>query len=281
MTHALPHDREGPQGWQAHLALEFTSREALTVLNGNRHTGPLRVQRPLYPEGGVCHACLLHPPGGVVGGDHLALEAVVKSDAAALITTPGATKFYRSGGARARQENLLSVEKNAWLEWLPQESIVYPGADAEIVTRVNLAEDAGFMGWEIVCIGLPACGRPFTSGRLETDLEIHRGGRPIFKDRLIVADEADLRRPAGLRGCSVNATFVATGGNPEMLAPLRQIVNADPKWLAGITLMEDLLVARYIGDTSSEAKRLFQKIWTWLRPHLSGRPACAPRIWET
>jgi len=272
---------DADEGWQAHLALEFTSREAVTVLSGNRHTGPLRVQRPLYPEGGVCHVCLLHPPGGVVGGDRLRLEVEVKSDAAALITTPGATKFYRSGGARAIQENRLSIERNGWLEWLPQESIVYPDADAGIATRVNLAEGAGFMGWEVVCIGLPACGRPFTAGRLETRLEIQRGGRPIFKDRLMVADETDIRRPAGLRGCSVSATFVATGGNPEMLPPLRRIVNADPKRLAGITLMEDLLVARYIGNTSSEAKRLFQEIWTWLRPHLSGRPACAPRIWDT
>ena len=269
------------EGWQAHLALEFTSREAVTVLSGNRHTGPLRVQRPLYPEGGVCHACLLHPPGGVVGGDRLRLEVEVKNDGTALITTPGATKFYRSGGARASQESLLSVEKNAWLEWLPQESIVYPDADARIATRVNLAEGAGFMGWEVACIGLPACGRPFTAGRLETRLEIQRGDRPIFKDRLVVAGEADLRRPAGLRGCSVNATFVATGGRPEMLAPLREILQGDETRLTGITLMGDLLVARYLGDASAEAKRLLQEIWTWLRPHLNGRKACPPRIWET
>ncbi|MBI5551325.1 MAG: urease accessory protein UreD [Desulfobacterales bacterium] len=269
------------QGWQAQLALEFSSRQGLTILSGNRHTGPLRVQRTLYPEAQVCHACLLHPPGGVVGGDRLRLEVAVKSDATALITTPGATKFYRSGGARAIQESLLSIERNAWLEWLPQESIVYPEADARIATRVNLAEGAGFMGWETVCIGLPACGRPFTAGRLETSIEIHRGGRPIFKDRLMVADQADLRRPAGLRGCSVSATFVATGGRPEMLAPLREILQGDETRLTGITLMEDLLVARYLGDSSAEAKKFFHELWSWLRPNLSGRKACPPRIWET
>jgi urease accessory protein len=280
MPQAFP-QRDEHEGWQAHLALEFTAREGRTVLSGNRHTGPLRVQRTLYPEGGVCHTCLLHPPGGVVGGDHLGLEVDVKSAAAALITTPGATKFYRSGGARAIQENRLSIESNAWLEWLPQESIVYSEADARITTRVNLAEGGGFMGWEVVCIGLPACGRPFTSGRLETRLEIQRGGRPIFKDRLIVVDETDLRRPAGLRGRSVSATFLATGGRLEMLPPLREIVNADPERLTGITLIEDLLVTRYIGDASAAAKQLFQAIWSWLRPRLTEREACPPRIWET
>ncbi|MBI5063291.1 MAG: urease accessory protein UreD [Desulfatitalea sp.] len=269
------------QGWQANLALEFSSRQGLTILSGNRHTGPLRVQRPLYPEAQVCHACLLHPPGGVVGGDRLRLDVEVKSGAAALITTPGATKFYRSGGARAIQENRLCIESNAWLEWLPQESIVYPDADARIATRVNLAEGAGFMGWEIVCIGLPACGRPFADGWLETGFDLCEAGRPRFKDRLRVHGQEDLQRPAGLRGRTVSATFLTTGGRPEMLAPLREILQGDATRLTGITLMEDLLVARYLGDSSAEAKRLFQEIWTWLRPILSGRKACPPRIWET
>ena len=269
------------EGWQAHLALEFTSREAVTVLSGNRHTGPLRVQRPLYPEGGVCHTCLLHPSGGVVGGDHLRLEVEVKSAAAALITTPGATKFYRSGGTRAIQENRLSIERNGWLEWLPQESIVYPDADARIATRVILADGASFMGWEIVCIGLSACGRPFADGWLEAGFDLCKEGRPLFRDRLRVQGQEDLHRPTGLRGRTVSATFVATGGRPEMLAPLREILQGDETRLTGITLMGDLLVARFLGDASAEAKRLFQEIWTWLRPHLNGRKACPPRIWET
>lgn len=269
------------EGWHACLELAFSRGADGTILSKNRHSGPLRVQRPLYPETGVCHVYLLHPPGGVVGGDRLEIHAEVKSVAAALITTPGATKFYRSGGGRAAQESYLCVEENGWLEWLPQESIVYPGAQVEVVTQVNLAGGAGFMGWEIVCIGLPACGRPFTFGRLETTLDIRRDGRPLFIDRLRIMSTDDLHRPTGLRGCSVSATFVATGGNPEMLTPLRQIVNAYPERLAGITLIEDLLVTRYIGDSSAEAKTLFQETWTWLRPRLAGRTACPPRIWAT
>jgi urease accessory protein len=270
-----------PQGWFARLDLEFVSRGDFTVLQKNHHTGPLRLQRPLYPEKAVCHACLLHPPGGVVGGDRLELHAAVKSNAAALITTPGATKFYRSGGTKAVQENFFYVEKKGRLEWLPQEIIVFPGADADSTTRVNLSKQSGFIGWEILCIGLPACGQRFAPGYLRTTFEITREGSPLFTDRLRVTEKDDLSRPSGLRDYPICANFVATGCRPDMLKPLRRILNAKQDKTAAITLMDDLLVARYIGNSSSEAKNLFQELWTWLRPHLSGRKACPPRIWLT
>jgi len=269
------------QGWQARLELAFTQRKGSTVLENNRHTGPLRLQRPLYPEKAVCHACILHPPGGVVGGDQLVIDAVVKTGAAALITTPGATKFYRSAGEVAVQENCLVVSNGGCLEWMPQETIVFPGAKARIATRVDLDSDAGFIGWEILCMGLPACGQPFGSGNLETIVEIHRNRRPIFMDRLRLQGEDDLNRPAGLRGFSVTATFVVTGCRPDMLPPVRQVDKDRPEMRIGITLMDDLLVVRTLGDDSSEVKSLFTSIWAQLRPKLTGRDVCVPRIWET
>ncbi|KJS31072.1 MAG: hypothetical protein VR64_12980 [Desulfatitalea sp. BRH_c12] len=270
-----------PQGWLARLELSFAERDALTYLRTNRHTGPLRLQRVLYPESAVCHACILHPPGGVVGGDRLEIHTAVEASASALITTPGATKFYRSGGAPAVQENYLEVQEEASLEWLPQESIVYPGAVTTVSTRVNLAKGACFMGWEILCVGLPACGQPFATGTLRNTLDIRRAGRPLFADRLRLTDADDRHRPTGLRGHSVSAIFIATGCKPDMLTPLRQLFTIIPNTLTGITLMDDLLVARYLGECSSEAKTLFQALWTWLRPYLSGRTACPPRIWAT
>lgn len=278
MAVALADDHDG---WLARLELVFARRNGSTVLSENSHFGPLRLQRPLYPESGVCHACILHPPGGVVGGDRLEIHAAVACNAAALLTTPGATKFYRSNGQAAVQQTCLDVAANGCLEWLPQESIVYPGTDAGIRTRIDLAKEAGFVGWEVLCLGLPGCGRPFGDGRLESCFEIRREGRPIFQDRLGVAGGLDLKRPAGLRGRSVCATFIAVGGRPEMLPALRQMAASRPALLTGITLMGDLLVARCLGDASSEAKAFFQELWAWLRPRLFGRRACPPRIWET
>ena len=267
-------------GWFAGLELGFSSRDRETVLHKNRHIGPLRLQRPLYPEDTVCHACVLHPPGGVVGGDRLEIHVDVESDAKALVTTPGATKFYRSNGQPAMQESHLQIS-GGHLEWLPQESIFFPGANAVNTTSVHLENDGVFMGWEILCMGLPSCGQPFTQGGVTSTIEVNRGGRLIFRDRLRIMDGADLDRPAGLRGHSVAATFIASGCRPEMIPPMREAADAFQEMLVGITLIDDLMVARYIGNRSSEAKALFESLWTRIRPPLLGRRACAPRIWAT
>jgi len=268
-------------GWQASLELGFARRGDQTTLVGNRHHGPLRLQRPLYPEPAVCHALILHPPGGVVGGDRLNVNVEVETDASALITTPGAAKFYRSGGLAAGQVNRLRVQSHGCLEWLPQETIIYPGAEAETTTLAALAADAGFMGWEILCMGLPACGQPFVGGRFIARLEIDRQGRPIFRDRLEIDGADGLKRLTGLRGFAVSATFLATGVTAAMRDPLRRNMDEQSDAIWGLTLMDDLLVVRMIGNDSARIKHHFQQIWAWLRPKVFGRDVCVPRIWET
>jgi urease accessory protein len=280
---ASPMPAPTQQGWSARLNLAFAARHTATILAVNRHSGPLRLQRPLYPEGtGVCHACILHPPGGVVGGDRLTVEVTVGDGANALVTTPGATKFYRSNGARASQRQRFTVADDASLEWFPQDNIFYPGTEAVTETRIELAAGARFIGWEVQCLGLPAAGAEFRAGRLSAGLKLFRSGRPLLLDRLEVSPNYGLHRPTGLRGQPVTAVFLATGADREMLAPLRALLPAPSARLtAAVTLMDDLLVARCIGESTFEARGWFQDLWSWLRPHLLGRRACPPRIWST
>jgi urease accessory protein len=143
-------------GWAAELALRFAVRgeRGRTELVGRRHVGPLRVQRPFHPEpSGACHVYVLHPPGGVVGGDQLALDVSVESGAHALLTTPAAAKLYRSAGPCARVQQALRVGEGARLEWLPHENIAFSAANAELTTRVELEQGARFLGWVVLCLG--------------------------------------------------------------------------------------------------------------------------------
>ena len=138
--------------WRAELALGFERREARTVLAERRQDGPLVVQKPLYPEGDeVCHAIVVHPPAGIAGGDELEVAAKAGAGAHALLTTPGAAKWYRSAGPWARQK--LAFEVAGVLEWLPQETIVFDGALADMGCEVNLDAEACYIGWEILCLG--------------------------------------------------------------------------------------------------------------------------------
>lgn len=268
-------------GWRAHLHLRFKEKNGKTILSENRHFGPLTVQRPLYPEQDVCHTCLLHPPGGVVGGDSLNLDVFVEKNATALITTPGATKFYRSGGALAEQIQKLYINGGC-LEWFPQDNIIFPGAKAKITTEIRLQGSGQFLGWEVTSLGLPSSGGTFSTGTLFSSINIFRNDRPIFLDSLRIAKESALHCSSGLRGFSVAATFLATDVNSEFLTELRAILpQPDKARIAGITLMDRLLVGRYLGNSTFEARQIFEKLWNRLRPALINRTSCPPRIWAT
>ena len=272
--------------WPAELALEFTRREARTLLRGVRHRGPLRVQKALYPEGeAVCQAIVLHPPSGIVGGDQLQIGARLGPGAHAQLTTPGAGKWYRSAGLPATQAIDFDVGSDATLEWLPQETIVFDGARAAMSNRVTLAADGRYFGWDLLCLGRRAAGERFTSGGLTLHTRLERCGAPLWIERgRIMGDDPLLASAAGWAGASVCGTLLATLASGADAAPLldscRAIAPADGA-LHGISALPALLVARYLGDNSEAARLWFVALWQLLRPALLDRPALPPRIWST
>lgn len=250
------------------------------MLAHRRHVGPLRVQRPFYPERDVCHAYPIHPPGGVVGGDVLELEVGCAAGGFALLTTPAAAKFYRSAGQLAVQRQRLTIADGASLEWLPQEQIVFDGAALDTLTQVQLAAKARFIGWELTCLGRPAGNARFAHGMIRQRLEIWRDGRPLLLERLRLSGESSVLSASwGLRGHSVIGTLVASGADDACVEATRGALAADDP--VAVTRLDDLLVARYRGDSAEQARALFIRTWAVLRPRLLDRAACEPRIWST
>ncbi len=271
--------------WHARLALGFERRDEATILARRDHFGPLRVQKALYPEGeAVCHAIVLHPPSGIAGGDQLDIAVNVGPGAHALVTTPGAGKWYRSAGAWAGQRLEFDVATDAVLEWLPQENIVFDAARADMQGRFRLAAGARCIAWDVLCLGRRAAGERFEHGEVHLQTRIERDGQPIWLERGgFVGGSELLASPAGLAGFSVSGTMLATGPNLDaaLLAACRQIACPETDARIGITLLPDLLVARYLGHASEAARDWFTALWQVLRPAVIGRPAQTPRIWNT
>jgi len=288
MTSRLPVSQPAHSpSWHAELHLGFARTGERTVLRENRHRGPLRVQKALYPEGdAVCQAIVLHPPSGIAGGDHLAISVGVDAGAHAQLTTPGAGKWYRSGGAEASQRIAFTVGEGATLEWLPQETIVFDGARASMETQVDLAADSRYIGWDILCLGRAAAGERFDKGRFDLFLRVDRDQRPIWIERGgFDGSDPMLNSPAGWAGHSVCGTLLCSF--PELpqhaaalLEALRAIAPADAAQ-HGITALPGVLIARYLGGNSEAARLWFAQLWTILRPACCGRPAVIPRIWNT
>ena len=269
------------RSWKARLAVEFSLANKKSTLSRKIHDGPLVVQKPLYPEGGeVCHAIVVHPPGGIAGGDELSLNVQVQKGASALLTTPGAAKWYRSAGPWAKQTAAFDVQ--GVLEWLPQETIVFNGALAETAYDVDRGAQAGIIGWDIVCLGRTGSGERFARGTLRNSIRIRRGGRLLWQERgRIDGGGGLLESAAGLAGAPVFGTLFASflEFDTKILDNLREIKPAPGT--GAVTLLPGILLARYLGESSEAARRYFAALWRILRPALTGRDAIEPRIWQT
>lgn len=270
------------RAWRAELELRYVLRDNRTVLAARRHDGPLVVQKPLYPEGNaVCHGIIVHPPAGIAGGDELDISCNAEAGSHVLLTTPGAGKWYRSAGPWARQHLRFRVETGACLEWLPQETIVFNGALADMETRIDLEEGASYIGWEILCLGRTGSGERYLQGACRLNAGLHRGGRLQWFERgRLDAGSRFGESAAGLGGHSVCATLLAAGSGltAALLAQCRERMAG----AVAITLLPGpLLVARHLGHAGAEARRLFERLRGLLRPALTGRDAVEPRIWRT
>ena len=275
-------------GWHGRLELQYR-RDGDRAISHDRHDGPLRVLQRLYPEGpGVCHHVLVHPPGGVVGGDVLEVDVQVGDGAHALLTTPGATRFYRSAGATARQSVRLALDDGARLEWLPLEAIAYAGCIAENHVRFELAPGAEMIGWDVLALGLPAAGEGFERGTFLQELQWP--GVWLERGRLDAADRHLFESPLGLDGQSVLATLWFAAGTAIVPAQREAMLEA-----ARAVAAESPLAAR-AGATSPDARvvllrvlatrvepvmQLLSGVWHRWRRLAWGLDACMPRVWQT
>ncbi|MBU2887366.1 urease accessory protein UreD [Gilvimarinus agarilyticus] len=281
------------RSWQASLALRFAHRAGKTAVTRAQHYGPLRIQRPFYPEGDCAHVYLLHPPGGLVVGDALHISLGAESGAAALVTTPSAGKVYSLAGLQHSDSTTtqsqhidITVAQNGHLEWLPQETIVFNGANARLHTKLTAALGATFIAWDIACLGRPACQEVFDTGSVHQDLEVWVDGVPRLIERNhITGGDAFMQQPWGLNGAGSLGTLVASGSPSrdlvdQLLEELNQAASgSQPNW--GLTQKEDLFIARYIGPSAYECRKGFIHIWQAIRPEVCGREAVEPRIWHT
>ena len=278
--------------WQGSLALAYSRDEihgaARTVVH-DRHDGPLRVLASLYPEAPVvCHNVLVHPPGGLVGGDVLDIEVTLARDAHALITTPGATRFYRSTGAPARQRLRATLADGARFEWLPLETLAYSGCIAENLMQFTLAPGAEMMGWDMLALGLPASDQGYTRGRYTQSIELP--GRWLERGAIDGADTRLLNSPLGWAGHRVMGTLwfaagqaVSTPRRDALLDAARSVVDADGLHLsAGVTAVHDgIVVLRVLAPRVEPAMALLTGVWKIWRASAWQLEPCTPRVWRT
>ena len=274
--------------WHAQLDLDYSLQAGRSVAR-HLHTGPLRILQSLYPEGdAICHNVLVHPPGGLVGGDTLELNITSASGAHGLITTPGATRFYRSDGEQALQTTRINLQEGARLEWLPLEAICYSGCLAENRLRMTLAPGSELMGWDVTALGLPAADKPFDRGQFCQHLEVP--GVWLERAQIKASDSLLMNSPLGLAGhrCMASLFFVAGSKlerqrRQQALDIACGIITAHSlSATAGVTSPDgQVLIVRVLAPVVEPALELLRQVWRGWRLQLWGCAESAPRIWTT
>lgn len=286
MTHVSPdHQSCLPSSWHGSLDLRYARKRSATEVVHAQSQAPLKLQRPFYPEGDeICHSVVLHTAGGIVGGDRLTQTIHLQSHAQAMMTTAAAAKVYRSNGQVATQQITLTIEAGAYLEWLPQETILFNGANYRQDVRVNLAPGGCWLGWELTRFGRSARGEKFITGEARSRLEIWQEGQPLWIDRQWFPAAAELfASPYGLAEQPVVGSLVWFGLplSQGIISQIRQLWHqGNLTGDAGVTTtLGEGIVCRYRGTSTADARRWFCQVWGLLREKLRDRAPVKVRVW--
>lgn len=271
--------------WQGVLKLGYQYRDDSTRLIEAYSKAPLKIQRSFYPEGkGICHSTILHTAGGIVGGDRLNQQIDLQSNSHAVITTAAASKVYRSNGEPAQQTIQIDLESNSCCEWIPRETIVFNGAIYRQDLRVNLAENATWLGWEMTRFGRTARGEQFLTGNWSSCTEVWQNNKPLWIDRQwLPGGEITINSPHGLRGQPIVGSLCWLGKpvSEDILKNLRSLWNPqDTEAETGVTLLLSGLLCRYRGNSTQEVVDWFTKVWQLLRQYNGKSITGLPRVWK-
>jgi urease accessory protein len=276
--------------WHGQLNLTFDRPDQKTLLSRSYSQAPLKIQRPFYPEGDLCHSVMLHTAGGIVGGDRLSVQTHLHPHAQALVTTAAAAKVYDSNSKPAHQTTILTLEAGAYLEWLPQETILFNGALYHQTLRVNLGSEAVWLGWDVTRLGRTARGEQFATGKWRSHTEVWQGDRLLWVDRQGISGGSEmLSSPHGLADGSVIGSLALVGRSvpPDLVEQARLLWQRQPSKPAqsllpetGVTRLSAGLLCRYRGHSTAEARQWFMQVWQLVRQFHLQRSICIPRVWQ-
>jgi urease accessory protein len=272
--------------WHASLKLDY-SREGGRSVARFAHDGPLRILQSLWPEGdAVCHNVLVHPPGGLVGGDTLEVRVTGTEGSHGLVTTPGASRFYRSDGGLALQDVRIQLAPGTRLEWLPLEALYYSGCRAHNRLVMDLAPGAELLGWDVAAFGLPQANQPFVRGSVLQHIEL--SGQWLERGRIAADDARLMDGPLGLAGHRCLASLFFTAGTElprarreALLEAAREVISSHPLGpTAGATSpTPHVVVVRVLAPLVEPAIGLLKAIRQAWRPLAWSIEGADPRGW--
>lgn len=275
-------------GWKGQLLLQYERNNQGQTTVSHRHTGPMRVFKSLYPQGPeICHTVLIHPPGGLVGGDVLSLDIELKQGSHAFIGTPGAARFYASDHLTSTQQVNIIMQAESRLEWCPLETLAYPGCQAHSRWSAHMHPSAEMIAWDISALGLPASKQRFDRGVYAQRFEVVNCW--LEQGRIDASDTRLMQGKLGLAGYSAMGTLWFATGATMSAHRIESLVEgcraalptSQAELLCGVTSPNSqMVVVRALAHTTEPILHTFQNVWKQLRQRAWDLKPVAPRIWQ-
>jgi len=246
---------------------------------------PLRI---LFPETGAeepLTATVVTTSGGLVGGDRLDIEISAGAQTSSRMMPQAAEKIYRSIGSNTSIHVALHAAEDSWLEWLPQETILFDQSRLRRRTTVRLQSNARALCGEMLVFGRTAMGESMQQGLLRDAWEVYRNERLIWADALQLDEKLDsiFASPGGFGGaraaaCAIYAALDAA----EQEAFARELIAAcDASELhVAVSRIGEVLVVRWLGQNSRVLRHAYGQFWAAFRHQLTGLPPIMPRLWQ-
>ncbi|MBS27940.1 MAG: urease accessory protein [Alphaproteobacteria bacterium] len=265
--------------------IDFAYTDGRTRLSHLYQSDPLRI---LFPDPGAGEpetATLVTTSGGLVGGDHLSISVAAGAGATARVVGQAAEKVYRSTGADVRIDMRLSVAADGWLEWLPQETIVFDSARLRRRAELDVAPGGRLLAGEMIVFGRAAMGEVLQDGLVHEAWDVHRGGRLVWADAVHLDGDVTntLTAAAGFDGAAAFASMVYAGDDAAALLPSARAgldaVTADRDLRCAATCVGDVLIVRWLGRDARRLRDTYGKFWADFRHRIAELPAAMPRLW--
>lgn len=239
---------------------------------------PCRVLFPRHADGAPKEAVIVTTSGGVVGGDRLRFEIGAAADCVAIVTTQAAEKIYRAAGADSEIDVTVAATDCGFLEWMPQETILFDGARLRRRTRLDIQGTARVFAGEIVVFGRRARDEKFTYGFLHDDWRIFKDGRLAWADALHLSGDvgAEIANVHAFDSAAAVATAIYCA--PDAAAYLetaRDLIGG-----GGASCVDGILVVRLVNADAAALRADFAQFWKMFRHETAGLPATLPRVWE-
>lgn len=270
-----PSPRVGRDGF---LGLRFERRGSRTVMARCRYVVPLQVLAPMALDDGAAVVSIVNPTGGLVGGDTLTIDVEVSPGAHACLTTPSASKIYRTTSAVAEQSVRLRVGADARLEWVPDHAIPFAGSAYRQRLEADVAEGGALVVIDAFAAGRIARGEAWRFALLDSTLTVRDARGWLLHDRFTLHEDS----PRGLgitehRPYFATIAVVADVGIERFIERVAEVDGGGEFEVGAARLPRRGAVARCLAASAPALGDALAELWTAARAEVLGAPPLALR----